>query len=92
MGTTNIEELKTGEAFTWGRIQEIYHIGDYDIVRYLPRADEKFSFHCWVKGRDTNHTFSSLDEALIFCIAYKHEGANTHSHTFISRAFGICSY
>mgnify|MGYP001615682344 CR=1 FL=1 len=87
--TTVLSELRGGDEFIWGDIIEFYHIAEYNIASYHPwkvqgvrvltgepDTDIVF-FHCWVNGNDTNQSTESLDSAIAFCIAYKHEGGNT---------------
>ena len=95
--TTKLGEIRTGDSFTWGEIIEFYHIADYTIASYHPWKTEGAwvltgqpdkdvtSFHCWVNGNDTCRSQKSLDSALAFCIAYKHEGANTRASSYFMK-------
>jgi len=88
MSTTKLDELKLGYRFTWGKILQIFEIGPYAIASFHPwktdgatvldgKTDfEKIHYHVWVYGKDTCHTYDSLDEAMAGCIAYRSEGAN----------------
>lgn len=73
------ESLKS-EKYTWGKLAEVYEIANYLIVAYYPtkyengscldgQYEEKLSFHPYINGRDTNHSFGSLDNALIHCVS-----------------------
>jgi hypothetical protein len=92
MNTTKLGEVLRGKAFTWGKIHEFYHIGNYDIARYTDREGNENLFHCWIDGIDGHNCFHSLDEAILFCIVRKHEGCNSQANTYFARALGICSY
>lgn len=86
--TTDLEKLKKGSPFTWGKVIAIHSISTYDVVEYHSwerkdsriidgQADLKdFSFHIYVNGNDCCETFDSLDAALAACIAYKFENSD----------------
>jgi hypothetical protein len=71
--------------FTWGEFISFHEVGEYSIIEYHPWKSEnssiftgqpskEISFHPYINGRDLSTSFSSLDEALAFCIAYKFDG------------------
>lgn len=88
--TTNIEELKKNgfKNFTWGFIIEHYEIGPYNIVKYEPRTKDKegyeLSFHGWVGGRSTGHSWNTLDRAILGVIAYKADGHGTKADVYMA--------
>ena len=83
--TTNIKKIKNGTAkFTWGSVVKIFEIGEYDIVKSLDDEGGS-SFHCWVNGKDTHRSCSSLDKALVFCVAYKKDGESTKAHEYFMK-------
>jgi len=96
--TTNLKELRSGADFTWGELRKIHEVGEYAIVEYHPwkvksptvitgNPDmEKLEFHCYLKENDTACSCESLDAALAYCIAYKHEGANTRASRYFMKA------
>ena len=88
--TTDLEKLKTGVKFTWGELIQIHHIGEYDIVEYynLKRDGvrvtnsidyDSISFHGYLNGISTSHSYLSLDAALVGLVARKHDGHNSHA-------------
>ena len=86
--TTDIEKLKNGLPFIWGKLIDIQTIGEYSIVYYHPWIVDngniktgfpnlgKLFYHGYVLGKDTSNSWESLDEALVGCIAYNREGPN----------------
>lgn len=89
--TTDLNKVKQGQPFTWGEVIRIHTIGEYDIVEFY-RWDEKgkadttdISFHCYLNGKSVSQSWSSLDEALVGLIAYKHEGPNSKAATYFMR-------
>ncbi len=95
--TTKLELLKSGASYTWGELLHIYEMGEYAIVEYHPwkvkspqvltgNADVSMrEFHCYVRGDDCACSRESLDSALAYCIAYKHEGANTRASAYFMK-------
>lgn len=95
--TTALDELKTNQPFTWGETIKIHEIAEYAIVEYHPfifekgfgtdRIDYKTkNYHSYVNGKDTACSSESLDAALAYCIAYKHEGSNTRASYYFMRS------
>lgn len=67
-----------GDPFTWGRIEHTYTVGPYAIVEFTRFAGANFpggerSFHAWVDGVDTSHSYASLDHALVACVTWRNE-------------------
>ena len=61
--------------FCWGTIIRAHEIGDFTIVEYYhPENTDKILFHVYIKGKDTNRAYSSLDHALIAAVVYKATG------------------
>ena len=100
------------ERFTWGQVVKVHTVGDdYAIVEYIPRqaanvSDEGYDpspqFSVYVRGAhgrswDTSHSYTSLDRALIACIAWKAEqanggwsaAANSKAVQYVTRMLGI---
>lgn len=94
------------EPFTWGKVLRVHVVGeDYAIVEYVPHRPINpphpvpgVEFGLFVRaasrrGWDTNHSFESLDTALIAAIAWKAESrrggrnaaANSQAVRYISR-------
>lgn len=63
-----------GSEFAWGEITTTHVLGPYAIVEYILHGVTWF--HSYVDGKDTNHSFPSLDAAMAGCTAYRHEGPN----------------
>ena len=88
------------KKFPWGKIIRTHEIGEYLIHEYHPniyvnscsigKVDEtKTSFHPFIGMKDTNHSYSSLDSALIGAICLKHDGINTHAQGYIERMLNM---
>jgi hypothetical protein len=86
------------QRFTLGEVLATHTVGEYAIVEYIPRRPanlwgENFDpaplFHPFIARRDTNHSYRSLDAALVGCVAMKHEGPNTKADRYFMRA--ICA-
>ncbi len=96
--TTNLKELKNGVDFTWGKLIKIHEVGEYAIIEYHPwkvKSPEvltgnpdmdKVEFHCYLNGRDIACSCESMDSALAYCIAYKHDGSNTRASYYFMKA------
>lgn len=79
MKTTDLEKIRNGEPFTWGKVIAIHDIGRYTLLEYLGRAyqnchatgklEEKSTFHIYVDGVSTSSGASSLESGLIHAIA-----------------------
>lgn len=69
------------KTFVWGKIINIYTIGDYQIIEYISDKDETL-FHIYINFSDTNWSVRTLDQALVAAIAYKQEGPNSSAHRY----------
>ncbi len=79
--------------FVWGPVVEIHHIGLYSIVEYHPQIFEEgrgkgydmecTTFHPYINGRDTCHSFESLDDALFGAVFYKVLGGNERLSSYV---------
>lgn len=88
MDTTDISILRSlPRAFTWGPISTIYEVGPYTIAKYTNKKGETL-YHAWVEGKDTHHSYESLDAALVGAIAYRHEGPNSQAAGYFMRMMG----
>ncbi len=96
--TTELEKVKKFHSvFTWGIVTQIWEVGEYAVAAYHPyneaygeRFDEnETSYHVWVNGRDTAHSFDTLDAALAFGMAYKADGPNTQAHRYFIKGLGL---
>ena len=87
---THDEKLELIEKeFTWGNVFQIHCIGEYQIVEYIGERDSKKHYHGYINYSDTNHSYSSLDSALIGCIGYKHEGCNGKAAMYFEKMIGM---
>ena len=87
---THDEKLELIEKeFTWGNVIKIHCIGEYQIVEYIDKRDKKTYYHGYINYSDTNHSYLSLDSALIGCIGYKHEGGNGKAAMYFEKMIGL---
>jgi hypothetical protein len=90
------------KEFPWGEIVSVQKITDeIDVVIYhsyiyeegqRTREMEKgFTYHPYVGGHDTNCSFHSMEEAIIYAICHRHLEINEamHAERFISRMLKI---
>jgi len=93
----DLEKMTTDKrgGFTWGKLVEIHHIGDYDIVEFHPRVsgrtgtyEAKALFHPFACGGDICESHLSLDVALIAAITHKATGG-TMGAPWIVKMLGI---
>lgn len=74
----------------WGKIRKVHQIAEYSIVEFTWKHSidptESLCFSCYVNDENCQQSFSTMDEALAFCIAYKHDGINTRASTYFIRA------
>lgn len=78
--TTNLEIIRhSPRRFTWGTVTRFHEVGPrYMIVEYERRPvgnetlteREKVAFHVYVDGRDTSSSTNTLEDALIYAIAF----------------------
>lgn len=79
------------EPFTWGKVLRVHRVGEYAIVEYTPNTPRNHDgplFHPFIDGKDTNHSYHTLDAAVVGCIALKHDGLNTRADRYFLRAIG----
>ena len=84
--TTDLEKIRNGAPFVWGTmIGELMEIGPYVILQFYRRPEKDICYHGWVDGKDTSHSWNSLDAALAGCIAYKREGPNCRAGDYFMK-------
>lgn len=83
------------KKYAWGILVQVHEIGNYLIVEYQnEERDERGqyiagtydgtnNFHPYVNGHDTNHSFGSLDDALIHAVSCN-KGHNRASEFIIN--------
>ena len=75
------------KPFVWGIVIKEYEIGEYQIIRYHPkkfkdgRATGEYDFetthyHGYIRGKDTNRGWPTLEAAITGLIAYNCLGPN----------------
>lgn len=70
------------DLYTWGNIIKIHNIGDYSIVEYEGEDDGGgLSFAPYTNGKDLKISFATLEKALIYTIAYKHDEVSADAAT-----------
>jgi len=85
--------------FTWGKFIDIHVVGEYTIIEYNPwktegpivktgQPSKEVHFHPYIRGKNLSHSFDTLEEALVFCIAYKFDGCNTKAHGYFMKGIG----
>lgn len=92
-----------GKPFPWGTVTCWHRVGEYVIAEswrdhevysgkkgVLPPDESVVAFHPYVDDMDTGHSFSSLDAALVHCVAFKHDpaGPNTRADLYFMRMIG----
>jgi len=73
--------------FVWGLVDEWHLVGPYAIAEYR-RGDDTY-FHPYLDGKDTNHSYDSLEGALAGVISIQHDGINTRADIYFMRAIGL---
>lgn len=87
---THDEKLELIEReFAWGSVIKIHCIGEYQVVEYVHKKKNKTYYHGYIHYRNTNHSYLSLDSALIGCIGYKHEGGNGKAAMYFEKMIGL---
>jgi hypothetical protein len=91
--TTDLKKLKQGNGhnFVWGYVLRIHEIGEYTIVEYHPwkrngssiltgeMDPNEIEYSCYLNSKSIGVSAQNMDEALVICIAYKHDGANSQA-------------
>jgi hypothetical protein len=95
--TCDLNEIKNGALYCCGRVIKIHEIDQYSIVEYHPwkvngctiltgKANtEELNFMPYINGKEINHSFCSLDSALVGVIAYKYEGGNHRADQYFMK-------
>jgi len=86
--TTDLDILiDQPHLFTWGKIENFYHLENYIIGKYIPRppAKEKLLYHCWVNRKSIHVSATSLESAIFSCIAYAKLGPNSQAAEFMTK-------
>lgn len=74
------------EKFSWlGKVQAVHGVGRYDVVEYFRQESGETLFGGVLDGEATCHSYYSLEEALVGCIAIAAEGTNTRADRYFFR-------
>lgn len=74
--TTNLNLVRAGAPFTWGRVLTIHDAGPYTIIEAKSNSasdEDRTVFHVYVKGENTSRSSYSFDGALIIAISYHNQ-------------------
>jgi len=85
------------ESVRWlGVPIKVHEVGEYAFVEYQDQVisdpqptPSMIRFSVFVDGESTSRSCNSLDEALVFAIACKHDGLNTRAHIYFLRGIGV---
>lgn len=94
--TTDLEAIRRGAPFTWGKVLEIIEAKDYTIIRHIPRQVGNVRsveplpehFHGYLDGKDTCRSSATLDGILAQCMALKHDGLNSQAAHYFLKMIG----
>lgn len=75
------------KEYHWGHVINVHCIGEYQIIESVRAGD--MLWHGYINYQDSNQSYSSLDSALIGCIARKNEGANGKAHEYFYKMIGM---
>lgn len=94
--TTDLEKLRKGAPFTWGKLVALHTIGDFTVASYhgwiyrdsaaTRKVEKKLSYHGWIAGDDANTSWRTLDEALANLLAIKYDGRSSQAGRLFMRA------
>lgn len=98
--TIDLDKVKAGHAFSWGKVIKTYEIADYAIIEYHPWVykngcgtgmidSEELEYSCYIGGKAIGRSADSLDAALVVCIAYKYDGCNSQAASYFMRMIGV---
>lgn len=85
--TTDIEKLRKGCQYTFGRLIKIHSCGEYAIVEYVDMGLAKYA--PYYKNVNYSRIYNSLDSALVGVLSLKYDGINTQADGFICKMLGI---
>jgi hypothetical protein len=94
IGLTDFEmDVASGRRFWLGPIQRTHTLGRYQLIEYRekrcvnssPDFQSRTMFTCYVDGRGTRHSHSSIEAAIACTIAYAHNGYNDQAGEMFMR-------
>ena len=96
---------KGWKYYVWGNVTIVHRIGDYAVIEYISNRgnDEGQTFFhpaLWTDEfkqhhnnafywQDTNHSYHSLEAAIIGVIAYKFDGLNSQAAGYFCKMIGL---
>jgi hypothetical protein len=86
--------------YPWGLVITVHSIGEYDIIESYPNEYKNGrgtgeidynhkQYHPYINGKDTNHSYYTLEGALIGAIAQKFDGLNSQAAMYFCKMVGI---
>lgn len=88
--------MSKGRLYWLGPIVQAHTIGDFQIIEFMARdfsreghVTDDHRFSCFVNEESTNHSYPTLDEAILGCLEFKYQGLNSQFSYFASRMLGI---
>ncbi len=77
----------TDKKFTWGDIVVWHRISDFQILEYMTRDTLETMYHCYENERCISYSTDNLDDAILLCLGYRYDGANSrfadHAHRML---------
>ncbi len=91
---------KQVDEYHWGEVIAVHSIGEYDIIEFYPkeyisgRGTGKIDYnhkqyHAYINGKDTNHSYYTLEGAIVGAIAQKFDGLNSQAAMYFCKMVGI---
>lgn len=78
------DQNKIKNTFPWGKIRQIYSVGNYHIVE-----GEDNLFYPYIGTRSINRNYPSIDAALVGVIAVNHSGASTQADLYACKILDL---
>lgn len=69
------------QDYIWGKIINVYSIGEYQILEVIDNEGEK-TYHSYINYESTSHCYNNLETAITGAIAYKYDGENSQANKF----------
>ena len=82
-----IEFMKS--EFSFGKVINIHCVGEYQIVEYKSKINDKTYYHGYINYRSIHMSYDSFDAALIGCIGHKYEGNDGKADIYFCKMIGL---
>lgn len=99
METTETPKINTDDVAWLGRYVATHQIGEhYTLLEYKPYIDlnrkragvqDRSEYAIYVNGCAMHRSATTFDSALLWAMAYRYEGANTHAAEYMARMIGV---